>query len=508
MARPAPVSPNAPTIEFARPAFGFQDAPTLEFALPFFAGSPQDSAVDNGKGPGAAAGQVEAAHGLWQKLWRKLHPMAFRIGWGLADQAISSLTNFAVSVYIVHALGVVQFGAFSLAYVTYGFALNASRGIATEPLMIRFSATDVPTWRRAVANCTGTALAMGLVIGAAVMVAAAVLHGTTRYAFLALGLTMPGLLLQDSWRYSFFALGRGSQAFLNDLIWLVALVPALLLLRTTGHANVFWFVLAWGASATVGAAAGPLQARVMPKLAGAREWLSHHRDLGPRYLIEGTSSSVSMQLRAYGVSLILGLAAVGYVQTATTLMGPVAILFLGMSLVTIPEAARILQRSPRHLPLFCLLVSAGLSAAALCWGVVLLVAVPRGLGAWLLGSAWRPAYPLLLPTALWVVGGGFSAGAFAGMHALGAAQRSLNVAVLGNVAIVVGALVGGALGGTAGTVRGIIIPTWLGALLLWWQFRVALRESGHASSDSRWFSIRRHARHRRPRGISPGRERT
>ena len=34
---------------------------------------------------------------------------------------------------------------------------------------------------------------------------------------------------------------------------------------------------------------------------------------------------------------------------------------------------------------------------ALAWGVVLLVALPRGLGHWLLGPIWRPTYPLVLP---------------------------------------------------------------------------------------------------------------
>ena len=101
------------------------------------------------------------------------------------------------------------------------------------------------------------------------LTAAALLDGTVRGAFLALGLTLPGLLLQDSWRYSFFALGRGSQAFLNDTIWAVALLPALVFLRVTGHADVFWFVFAWGAAAAVGAAAGPLQARVVPRLSAA-----------------------------------------------------------------------------------------------------------------------------------------------------------------------------------------------------------------------------------------------
>ena len=73
------------------------------------------------------------------------------------------------------------------------------------------------------------------------------------------------------------------------------------------------------------------------------------------------------------------------------------ILFLGMSLVTIPEGARVLRRSPQHLPLFCLLVSGGLTMAGLSWGVTLLVAVPRGLGAWLLGSLGGQHIPWCCP---------------------------------------------------------------------------------------------------------------
>ena len=155
--------------------------------------------------------------------------------------------------------------------------------------------------------------------------------------------------------------------------------------------------------------------------------MSGHRDLGPRYLIEGTSTSAANQLRSYGIGLALGLAAVGYIQAASTLMGPVTVLFLGMSLVTIPEGARVLRRSPRHLPLFCLAVGGGLAAATIAWGCILLVAVPRGLGAWLLGPIWRPTYPLILPTMISVAGSSACAGASAGLHALGAARRSVRV---------------------------------------------------------------------------------
>ncbi len=389
---------------------------------------------------------------------------------------VSSLTNFAVSIYVVHTLGAAQFGAFSLAYVTYGFALNASRGLSTDPLMVRFSGTDVPTWRAATAKCTGTALLVGLVAGACALGAAAVLQGRTGGAFLALGLTLPGLMLQDSWRYSFFALGRGGRAFLNDTIWAVTLVPALVLLRATGHGDVFWFTLAWGLTGTIGAVVGPFQARVLPNLFRAREWITDHRDLGFRYLLEGTANNAVNQVRGYGVGVILGLSAVGYVAASVTLMGPMTILFLGMGLVTIPEAARALQRSPRQLPVFCMLVSGGLVVAALAWGTILLIAVPRGLGSVLLGPIWRPTYPLVLPQMLYVMGQAAGSGAGTGLHALGAARRSLRVVLVMAAINCTFTLAGALTAGVTGTVIGMAIGAWVGSVLAWWQFRTAFRE--------------------------------
>ena len=423
-------------------------------------------------------------------IWQRPRQIAGRLSWGLADQAVSSLTNAAVSIYAARSLTAAHFGAFSLAYVTYSFALNASRGLATDPLMVRFSGTDVPTWRRAVGRCTGTATVVGLAGGAVVLGVAALFSGTARFAFLALGLTLPGLLLQDSWRYSFFALGRGSRAFLNDLIWALVMVPGLLFLRATHHEEVFWFVFVWGASATVAALVGPLQARVIPRLTAIRSWVRDHRDLGPRYLAENTANSAASQLRLYGVGIILGLAAVGYVQAALTLMGPFMVIFMGFSLVTVPEAARILRRSPRHLRLFCLLVGGGLALAALGWGAALLVALPRGLGQWLLGPIWRPAYPLVLPVAIGLAGACAVAGASAGLRGLGASRRSLRSQVTASVLYVVLGIAGAVVGGVVGTAEATALAIWLGALVWWWQLHRAMRESGLRPAGGRFWRRR------------------
>jgi O-antigen/teichoic acid export membrane protein len=409
--------------------------------------------------------------------WRLVRQAVRRLGWGVADQGMSSISNFAVNIYVARTLGAVEYGAFALAYVTYSFLLNASRGLATDPLLVRFSGTPLPTWRRAVANCTGTAMMVGLCAGVCVLGAAELLNGTARLAFLALGLTLPGLMLQDCWRYSFFALGRGSHAFLNDTIWTVTLLPALVLLRKTGYANVFWFVLAWGVAAAVAAAVGPLQAGVMPRLPRMWDWVSRHRDLGPRYLAEGTANGASTQLRNYGLGALLGLAAVGYVQAAATLMGPFMVIFFGMGLVTLPEAARILRRSPRHLPLFCMLVSAGLALAGLLWGIVLLVAMPRGLGHLMLGHLWRPTYPLVLPSTIAIMGGCVQAGAGTGLHALGVAQRSLRAMILSSALYIACAMAGAVADGVMGAMIGAAVASWLGALVFWRQLHVALRNN-------------------------------
>ncbi len=410
------------------------------------------------------------------RYWQLARHASTRLSWGVADQAVSSLTNFAVNIYIAGTLGAVPYGAFSIAYVTYWFALNASRGVSTDPLLVRFSGVGHRAWRRAVRRSTGTAVTAGLVSGVGVLCTALLLHGTLRGAFTALGLTLPVLLVQDSWRFSFFAAGRGNLAFLNDAIWAAALIPLLIMLKATHHASVFWFVFAWGSSAGAGVVAGVLQSGILPRPSLTLLWLSAHRDLGPRYVLEGITNSGSTQLRNYGLGALLGLAAVGYVQGASTLMGPFMVIFFGMGLVTLPEAARVLRRSPRHLPLFCAVVSAGLSASAMAWGIVLLVALPRGLGQLMLGPIWRPAYPLVLPLLISVVGGALSAGAGAGLHALGVAKRSLRAMVQSSALFVGSGVAGAYLGGAAGAMDGAAISGMVTAVVFWWQLRAALRE--------------------------------
>ena len=422
--------------------------------------------------------------------WRSVRRASRRLTWGVADQAMSSLTNFLLSIYVARTLGAAQFGAFTLAYLTYGFAINASRGVSIEPLLIRFSGTILPTWRRATAASTGTALLVGLITGTCSLAAGLLVGGVTGLAFVALGLTLPGLLLQDSWRYAFFAVGHGHHAFINDAVWAVVQIPFLLILKITGHADVFSFVLAWGIAANVAAAIAPLQAGTAPNLAGSARWLSQHRDLGPRYLAENTGGNAGATFQSYILSFILGLAAVGYIQAANVLMGPIKIALAGINLITLPEAARLVRRSPERLPLFCAVISSG-ALLTLAWGLVLLVALPRGLGHLMLGNLWRPTYPLVLPATIALMAGCVITGALIGLHAMGAASRSLRAVIILSALTLSLGLAGATIGHSAlDTMRYSAVASWLGTLVFWWEFRQAL----HASSTvpvPRWLWPRR-----------------
>jgi O-antigen/teichoic acid export membrane protein len=208
-----------------------------------------------------------------------------------------------------------------------------------------------------------------------------------------------------------------------------------------------------------------------------------HWDLAPRYLAEGTTNSAAMQLRNYGIVWMLGLATMGAVQAATTLMGPFMVVFFGLGLVMVPEGVRVLRRSPRHLLRLSILSSIGLSALAAVWGVALLITLPMGLGQALFGSLWHDAYPLIVPATLGVMALGVTAGAGLSLHALGVARQSLRAMIVTSAVYVACSLLGAAISGAGGSLTGGAIALWLGALVYWLEVRIAMREALPAPSQ-------------------------
>ncbi len=391
-----------------------------------------------------------------------------RLGWGVADQGVSSLGNFIFGILVVRALTPDDFGAFALALVTYGVVLNASRGLATDPLVVRFSHATPEQWRRAVSASTGTAIGVGAGSGAICVAVGLILPGHAGEAFVALGCVLPGLTLQDSWRYAFFSRGEPVNALVNDLLWTILQIAAMIVLLTTGRPTVVACLVAFGATAAVAAALGVVQCRVLPRPALIRSWLVSQRSLGGRYLIENVSISGARQLRMTALGVLAGLAAVGEVRAAEMLMGPFMVVLMGISQVAVPEAVQVMRRSASRLKRFCLALGGVQALAATAWGAAMLVLVPRGLGDLLLGDLWPAAYAILVPVLLNMTIGCFESGAMSGVRALGASRHSL-AAQLANAALyLVGGTVGAALDGARGSCWGVAAATSI-ATVIWWR---------------------------------------
>ena len=403
----------------------------------------------------------------------RLIPTVRRLGWGVADQGISSLSNFAIGLFVARSFGASSFGAFTLAFITYTVVINASRGLATDPLLVRYSGRAGRRWRSATSAATGSALVVGVTVGVLCVLAGLFLPDPMGPVFIALGIGLPGLALQDSWRFAFFAAGRGSAAFINDLFWTVLLFGALLILHgvadTPAHA-----LLAFGATATLASLLGMAQARTVPRPLRGLEWFRTHRELSVRYLIENISTSGASQLRAFVVGAVAGLAAVGYVRASEILMGPFFVVLMGISQVAVPEASRVFHRDSRHLARFCFVLGGVQAAAAVAWGLLLLTVFPFGPGPALLKELWMPTAQLIPPITLTVAAASFVTAAIAGLRAMGLARRSLRAQLTSAALYVIGGSIGAVLAGAVGTSWGVTIAEFLAVLVWWHQLRLAL----------------------------------
>jgi hypothetical protein len=346
--------------------------------------------------------------------------------------------------------------------------------------MVRFSTRTTAAFEEALAAATGTALALAAIAAVAFAGAALWLGGELRGAFLALAAVFPALLLQDTWRFAFFAAGRGAKAAANDSIFLATLLATFVAMTTLSVHGVAWYIVAWGWAAGAAAVVGFLQARVRPRPREARRWLTEQHDLGLPYLGEFAAVGAG-ELALFAVAGLLGLAAAGALRGGQILIGPLRVLFMGLRLAAVPEAARLAARRPAGLVAPAAKFSALLVVAAVTWGGVLRV-LPAPLGHALLGASWHQARGVIVPLALAMAATGAMTGAFAGLRGLAAARRSFRSRLAVAPFLVSASLTGAAIGGAPGAAWGVAIVSLLAVGFWWLQFFVALSEHGRRTA--------------------------
>jgi hypothetical protein len=401
------------------------------------------------------------------EMWIRIARASRRLGWALADQSLSSFTNFALGVLVARGVEPRAFGVFGILFATYLVVFNVSRALGTDPLIVRYSATSSAAWRRASAMAVGTALVIGTLAGGLSVVAGLALGGLLGNGLVILGVSLPGLMVQDAWRLAFFAKGHELGAFLNDLAWTLAMFLAVGIMLATDKAALHLYVLSWGGAGSVAAVFGLFQTGVRPRPSLMRVWLREHRDLVPRFLGEFAVLGGMHHLTTYGLGAIIGLTAVGSLRGAELLLGPVNVFVTGMWLIAVPEGVRALGASSSRLWRISVLFSCAAAGAAVLWGAVVFLLPPEA-GRAILGSTWNAAHDVLLPLTVSIAGLGVISGASAGMRSLAAAQRSLRARIVTALMTVAAGIGGGALAGAFGAATGLAFAS-CGAAVYWWQ---------------------------------------
>ncbi len=398
-----------------------------------------------------------------------------RLGWGLADQAASSVTNFALGLLVARSVDVADVGIFFLAFNIYLVALSLSRAFSTDSLVIRYSTGSQLEWQRASRSATGTAAIIGVLCGIASTLVGWMIGGPAGATFVVLGVVLPGLLIQDAWRFAFFARSKGSQAFLNDLIWGIALVAMLALAFTTGRHSVAWLTAAWGVAANIAALAGVVQTKLVPAPKLARSWFRRNRDLSIPFFGDAVVSHGAINLTDFLIAAIAGVATLGALRVALILLGPTNIILLGLNLVAVPEGARSLADSPDRLRRTAIALSLVAAVGVLAWGLVL-VSLPASIGAELLGANWVDARILLIPLTMTAAAGAVALGAASGLRTLQASRRVLRTRIVQAAVYVSVAVIGAVLGGAYEIAWAAAVGATLNAAIWWHQFAKTLRQ--------------------------------
>jgi O-antigen/teichoic acid export membrane protein len=389
--------------------------------------------------------------------------LAGRAGWALLDQGISSFTNFALGILIARSVSADEFGAFSLAFATYVVIVNLARAIGTQPLVIRYSGVDPADWRRGAGAAMGTMLATGIVIGLLCVVGGLLAGGAAGIAFVALGIALPALLVQDGWRFVFFAGGRDRDAVITDFVWAVALI-ALLVVATRIAPGSPGAILGWGVSAVIGGIVGAWRAGVVPRVGSTRAWLHEHNDLVGRFSAEVLIGLGANQATIYVVGLTAGLAQAGSLRAAQILLGPMHVVLQAAHLIAVPEGVRIRLRRPQRFRLAIGGLSVGLASVIGLW-VLVLALLPVNVGQALLGDSWAEAQVVLIPLGLALIAQGISGGALVGLRVLADAKSSLRARIIDSVSSFILGVGGALLGGAVGAAWGVAAGEWVSAVI-------------------------------------------
>ena len=399
-------------------------------------------------------------------------PVTRRVLWGLTDQAVSAATNVGLTIIVARTSSVPRLGQFSLVFIVFIVVVGVTRSTGTGVLAIEY-ADDPERLRSEAARSTGYAIGVGAVIGLLLALAGFGLALTGRHVFgatmVVLGLSLPWLLLQDSWRGVFFTQGRPQRALVIDLVW--ALVMIVLLVRfahSTATPPIWLLMSCWALGGIVAAVAGSWLAGVLPRPAWPTTWLRRHWPTAGPLVASELLTQLPAQVTYLALPFVASVSELGIVRAAYIFFGPLAVLNAGAAMLALPQAVRL--RESGLVQQLTGRVSMALAGVACLWGLVVCL-LPDVIGQQVIGQAWPSSGPSRLLLAISLVAEGVLIGQVAALGALRRTRTLMHVRLAAAPVIVVTSLVLASRYGAGGAAGGFAIGYSLAAAMAWYRVR-------------------------------------
>lgn len=382
----------------------------------------------------------------------------------MADQALSSITNFLGAVLAARALSPAGFGAVAIGSSVYFVAVALARSIASDVLVVRFAPAPASARHLAVERGLMAVLVLGGVMTAVLLGCATFLAVDVARVVALVALALPLLLVQDHCRLAMIMSDRSRAAAANDALWLVITVVAFALLD---HVTTPWLCVGlWLSGGVIAAPVAMLQLRVRPTGA-ASDWFRENSHISSRYLGDALLIQSSNYAFTLGIAAVAGAREITGLRGAQVLMGPLSVLFLGVTVQAMPELVRRAAVSPKSACRASVQLGALFAAGAVGVGVVL-VAIPGSVRHALLGASAADAFALVPAISCMFAALGASMALGAGVKAVGAVQSMLRVRIVAAPVAVSCGAVGFVIDRSNGAVFGLAIGTAAG-LPLWWR---------------------------------------
>lgn len=348
-------------------------------------------------------------------------------------------------------------------------AVGISRSLVGDPTLLR-----APEWkdrgaRHHLRNRDGM-LSAGLLAGAVIALALFVgsfwMPHELRAIMAAMACAIPGLVLFDATRYWYFANAHTKLAAFMDLAWLLLQMTFFGVLFLLDSANATALVLAWAGAGVVTVLAVAVSARYRFSILGGVWWLKRNKDLSWNFLAEYATLSGVQQGVTFLTAAFSGLASVGSIRAAQTILGPINVITGSASVIVLPQSRVHLAKDPGKLPWFSLRVSATLAMIiAFAWGVVALL--PEQIGRELLGVSWVAGQQIAMILGISLALNSISYGATSGLRAMEEGRVSLRIRLITAPIALLMVGTGAAIGDAEGAILGLVFASAIQSVA-WW----------------------------------------